>query len=122
MPSRVIIVHATKKNPKFIELVEILKDKDLISKLKNEFIDISVNNEVPNDNMFKIDFYNFDMMLIQSFANAEPDIVIKEILMLAEKLGEPKQNAKVGGLRNKNYEHKYKKYKKKYNMIKQNND
>ena len=103
LPNNIVIVHVSKDCPKYKELMELFKDEEFKNNLKSKLIDVSVNSDVINDSIFKIDFYDYQMHLIKSF-NGDVKPTFDNILELAEKKG--------GGI-NK-YKHKYKKYKKKY--------
>jgi len=110
LPNNIVIVHVAKNCPKYKQLVELFKDEEFKNKLKSKMIDVSINHEVMNPSIFKIDFYDHQMHLIKSFPDANHDVkfIFYNILQIAE--------TKTGGGRNSqiNYEQKYKKYKKKY--------
>ena len=55
-----MIFHLGKTNKKHDELLKLIKESEIINKLGEYGIDISINTEIPNDSMFKVEFYNYD--------------------------------------------------------------
>lgn len=112
-----IIFHLDKKCPKYTKVMEIVKDDDWKQKLGTYSIDVSMNTEVANKNTFKADFYNYDMKLIKSYPDGDIEDIFNDVMDVMEKFNDKLE----GGGPRINYEQKYKKYKKKYIMLKMHN-
>lgn len=114
LPSRMLIFNLNKENSKYNDLNKLIKQSDVVNKLGEFGIDISINTEVPN-NMHKVDFYNYDMKLIKSYA--EEGLGIKDIIDDATSMMGKSHLLEGGGkimAPSIYYMHKYKKYKQKY--------
>ena len=117
MPTRTIIITSPKDNLMCQNIINALKDQETVKKLQENYINIMQQD---GGNGFKADFYDFNMRLIQSLNITNVQELFKQAIEIAQKMGlpgkaEPKPK-QVGGYID--YEQKYKKYKKKYNMMK----
>jgi hypothetical protein len=125
MPTRSMIIISSKDHPKCKEAIELLKNKEVFQKFKDNMLNVMIQDgggiETPETKkLFRIDLYDFNMRLIQTFNNiTNVQTVFDEILKLVQKMGLPnktevKSKQKGGYI---DYEKKYKKYKKKYKMM-----
>ena len=127
MPNRSLIIISDKNNEKCKEVIELLKNNDFNKKLQDNMINVMQQDaggiETPETkNLFRIDLYDFNMQLIESFKNiTNVENVFNQILELVKKIGIPKQGAPTQETKQKggyiDYKAKYKKYKKKYQMF-----
>ena len=125
MPTRSVIIISSKEHPKCKEVIKLLENDEFNKKLKDNLVNVMQKDnggiETPETkNMFRMDLYNFNMQLIESFKDiTDIQTAFDEILKLVNKMGLPnkteaKQKQKGGYI---DYEAKYKKYKKKYQMM-----
>ena len=124
MPNRSIIIISSKDHPMCKQVIELLKNNEFSKKLQDKFINVlqQDNGGIGDKNIFRIDLYDFNMRLIQSFTDVAKNGLEKsfdQILQVADKLGQPNQNEykneQKGGYID--YKQKYNKYKKKYKML-----
>lgn len=113
MPGPMMFFHLSKTNKKHDELLKLIKESEIINKLGEYGINISINTEIPNDSMFKVEFYN-NGTFIKLYSEGEIKDIIDDALSMMGK------NSMMGGKRTGSviyYMHKYKKYKKKYQNL-----